>query len=670
MKIEKININAYGKLENKEITLKDGINLIKGENESGKSTLLSYIISSFFGLSKLKENKEISDYEKYKPWSGKEFSGSISYELDNKEKYEVFRKFDNKNAIIYNSNKEDISKTFEVSKKDGNKFFTEQTGLNKEMYISSIISTQGEVRLDQNSQNSIVQKISNIAGTGDDSISYEKVVKKLRDKLNEEVGSSRTKDKPLNRLSDEEGRLKEKISEIRPYEDKKYVIDEYIETAEKEIEENEIKSKYLKEIEDILKNEREIIKDKEEDNSRMNVMTRNKNELLNQTKAIENESKEKLDEIASLDEKVSKIEIAEEGKHKKVLEIGGVILFVFLIAALVVHFTINIKIIKIVSIIIGAISILGIGVSGFILYKNKKIEAENIIKEREKNKLSNRINEIKLGMNETLSTKSKIDGQIELLEKQINELKGKIYTYSAKIEENKSAKQNIADKYKDKIEEEYLREITRTDNIDEKIGIAKEELLESKNQKNKLELEVDQVNKVVEEKVKLEERLKALEEEKASLEKRAEEIELASSFLRDAYDEMKTRITPKFTENLSKNIAKISDGKYNKVLINDEKGLIVQRDNGEYIDLNKLSVGTIDELYLSLRLTMVDDISKEKMPIMLDETFAYFDDKRLANTLKFLNNEIKNHQILLFTCTNREKEIMDKLNIKYNEVKL
>ena len=83
-----------------------------------------------------------------------------------------------------------------------------------------------------------------------------------------------------------------------------------------------------------------------------------------------------------------------------------------------------------------------------------------------------------------------------------------------------------------------------------------------------------------------------------------------------------------------------------------------------------MSTGTIDELYLSLRLAMLDEISKEKMPIILDEPFAYFDDERLENSLLFLNEKSSEHQIILFTCTEREKQILDKLNIKYNLIEI
>ena len=47
MKVNKIKINSYGKLKDKEINLKDGINVIYGKNEAGKSTLLRFILNYF-----------------------------------------------------------------------------------------------------------------------------------------------------------------------------------------------------------------------------------------------------------------------------------------------------------------------------------------------------------------------------------------------------------------------------------------------------------------------------------------------------------------------------------------------------------------------------------------------------------------------------------------------
>ncbi len=58
------------------------------------------------------------------------------------------------------------------------------------------------------------------------------------------------------------------------------------------------------------------------------------------------------------------------------------------------------------------------------------------------------------------------------------------------------------------------------------------------------------------------------------------------------------------------------------------------------------------------------------MPIILDETFAYWDEIRLQNILKIMAQEYSNRQIILFTCTKREKEILTNLGLQYNVIEL
>ena len=123
MKIEQLKINQYGKLHNKEIKLSDNINIIYGKNEAGKSTLLSYIVNSFYGISKNKKGKEYSDFEKYEPWTGEDFSGKLIYKLDDGTSYEIQRDFKKKNPKIFNENMEDISKNFSIDKNIRKYFF-------------------------------------------------------------------------------------------------------------------------------------------------------------------------------------------------------------------------------------------------------------------------------------------------------------------------------------------------------------------------------------------------------------------------------------------------------------------------------------------------------------------------------------------------------------------
>ena len=192
MKIDFLKINGFGKIKNKEINLEKSINLIYGKNESGKSTLLKFIDGMLYGISKNKNGKDISDYDKYKPWNTEEFSGKINYTLDNGNKYEVFREFSKKNPKIYNSNLEEISKQYNIDKNKGNQFFYDQTKIDETLFLSTNIVEQNESVLDSNSQNLLTQKIANILSSGEDNVSYKKAMEKLSKKLIEEVGTERT----------------------------------------------------------------------------------------------------------------------------------------------------------------------------------------------------------------------------------------------------------------------------------------------------------------------------------------------------------------------------------------------------------------------------------------------------------------------------------------------
>ena len=58
------------------------------------------------------------------------------------------------------------------------------------------------------------------------------------------------------------------------------------------------------------------------------------------------------------------------------------------------------------------------------------------------------------------------------------------------------------------------------------------------------------------------------------------------------------------------------------------------------------------------------------MPIILDEAFAYYDEERLKNVLNYLNMKYSNNQIIILTCTNREREIFDELKVEYKNIEL
>ena len=137
--------------------------------------------------------------------------------------------------------------------------------------------------------------------------------------------------------------------------------------------------------------------------------------------------------------------------------------------------------------------------------------------------------------------------------------------------------------------------------------------------------------------------------------------------LEEAYEEMKSNITPDFIIEIQNIISEATNGKYNKCLV-DEDGIKVENENGSYIDIDRLSIGTIDMIYLALRISAAKSISDEKIPIILDEAFAYYDRNRMRNILKYLDKQ--SNQILIFTCTNREIQVLEEEKINANIITL
>ena len=648
MKIESTQINAFGNLENKQIDLSENINIIKGNNESGKSTFLKFIVDMFYGISKNKRGKEFSDYDRYKPWNSEEFSGKITYTLDNGKKYEVFRDFNKKNPKIYNETGEDISKGFTIDKTNGSKFFVEQTKIEEDTFLSTFVSCQTEVKLEKQEQNVLVQKLANLAGTGEDNVSYKKALEKLNKRQIEEIGTLRTTGRPMNIVKEEQFSLQDEIGELEEYKEERYTIEENKNNLEAKIQENEKKLEILKQI-------NKIYEDKKLEEQKLEInqnLIKSYEEKVEKIKEEKDGIETKYKEITNIINEKAEKEAKENKKSLNVKKIGTVILFVISIIIGIIF--IKNTLVSVIAFVIGTISL--ITLIELLINKKKdnesqKEESEQQIKIRER---------LQLAKNEM----DKMQAQIEMLNKSKEE----------KIVEIEKQKQEINTNIQEKLnrlkEEHKLENTEINSDILYKIENMQEELNKNKLELHSLELDKNNIMPKLERLASMEEQLQELNEKETTLNKQNSAIELAKEVLEIAYTKMKENVTPKFTENLSKNIEKISDGKYKKVKINDEEGIIVEKQNGEYISAEKLSVGTIEQLYLSLRFGAIKELSEESMPIILDEAFAYYDEERLKNILTYISKEHENNQIIIFTCTNREVEILDKENIKYNLVNL
>ncbi|MEI3356896.1 MAG: AAA family ATPase [Clostridia bacterium] len=646
MKINKIKINAFGKIKNKEINLENKINLIQGKNEAGKSTLIKFILNSFYGISKNKKGKEYSDFEKYTPWLGEEFSGKIEYELDNKEKYEIFRDFKKKNPQIFNDKMEDISKQFNIDKTKGNEFFYEQTKIDENLFTSTILVNQQEVKLENKEQTMLIQKIANLVGTGEDNVSYKRAIDRINRRQLEEIGTERFREKPINLISKKIEELRQEKEFLEKYKEMQYKLEEEKNEKKEKINKLENENEILKEIKLIKENkkiEEEKIKLKEniikENNEKINSIKNEKNKIENNNQEIN---------IEKNNEKIEK----QKNKINKLIIIILLILILINIAAIIAIKN-NFKYIFLLT-------VPAVLIFWYFLIKNKNkiIKNNKKIEKNQKNELDLKINNLK--------------NEIKIIEKNNSEINNQLKEIKNKNNlKNNLEKEKIKNKYLNKIEKEKINNFLEMENL-ENINYALQKIQNQINNKkielHTLEIDTQNIQPKLENLSKIEEELVNNKRKMSTLQNLNMSMNIAKEILSTSYEKMKNTVTPKFTQELSKNISEITNGKYNKVMFNDEQGLLVETKNGNYVQMSKLSIGTIDQLYLSLRLSMLEDLSEEKMPIILDEAFAYYDDERLENILKYLNEKSNNHQIIIFTCTKREEKILENKNINYNKI--
>ena len=648
LKIKNIKINAYGNLIDKNINLKK-LNIIYGENESGKSTLLNFIQNILYGISKNKNGKNISDYDKYNPWNyNSTFSGRINYELDNKKTFEVYRDFNKKNPEIYNELKEEISDKFKIDKKLGNQFFLEQTNIDENTFMKTVLTKQREVYIDENNQLTLLQKVANLSDSGMEDVSYKKALSKLNNMLLNEVGTSNSKGRPINITLDYINKYNEELKDINNLKENRFKIEEEYNNIKKELDKEKKKNKLIIKIKNLLdknKLEKEKIKIK-------NNYLKENNEKIEKIKISKNNLIEKLDKN-NIENKYDE-NIKNKSKKINKNKIINLIIFLLLIILNIFNFIyINNKIINIII-----FSLIPIYLIYYIIKikKNKKQDEFNKIK-------LNEINEKNTEINNQIDI---LNGQIDLLEKNNGDLNTEINNINSEILNYELLnKKEIENEFINDFSKEYISDLFNN-NLELILNNSNAKINELSIKLHKNELDRENIEPELERLINIEENLSIKEEEFNKLQKKTEEFNLAKDILQEAYDEMKNNISPQFINNFSKDFEKFSNGKYKNIMINDK--IMVELENGRYVPAESLSIGTIEQIYLSLRLAINNELSKEKLPIMLDEAFAYYDNKRLKSALEFLNNV--DNQVIIFTCSNRERDLLEQMCIEYNYVQL
>lgn len=115
-------------------------------------------------------------------------------------------------------------------------------------------------------------------------------------------------------------------------------------------------------------------------------------------------------------------------------------------------------------------------------------------------------------------------------------------------------------------------------------------------------------------------------------------------------------------QRMATDIERITDGRYRRLKV-DETSLtftMYSPESGEWVDVQRLSQGTLDQLYLCARLGIIRQITQPASPpLVLDDPFITFDDERARRSFALLKDIARDLQVIYLTCSDRYDEIAD-----------
>lgn len=677
MLIKELNFIGFGKFKNKIIKLNNGFNLIYGENEAGKSTIHSFIDGMFYGF--LRPNARtalyLEEYDKYNPWDNSRYSGVIRFDFKDIP-YRIERDFTKGEEItkVY-----DETTGIDITRKinNGNNRILQPGihffGFNNRIFSNTVSIKQLGSKTDEKLAGEIKEKLINISTALDENVSVEKAMVQLKEQISE-IGTERAHTKPyainlkeLEELEKEKGDI---LSNKEIYES---LLDKELSLKGIIVEENNKLNKLKKDLKNL-----EIQK---KYNMLQEAIT-----LIYEIEELEIEIK-KLSRFSkiSLEDYKESIELTNTLKHMnktlddiyrefsntenkfKTMKIFSIIIPITSLIICLISIIWKRYAISVVSFSIGSI------VTIYLLNKINKIKEEiNLIddKNRLRGKILENIEEILINNN----VANLNEFAIGLENKRIYEIKLKDLE-TKKYLLDKILGENTIDSLTKEIQNYNIVKIPLENISEERILYEIDSCIQNIND-NKVSLKGLQENiNILGEKIS---RLNVVEEEiqrklkyKFELESNIQSLQLALDTIEEISLDIHRQFAPSINRKVSELINRITAGKYNNVKISDTLDINIEcPSTGRLVNINSLSGGTIDQLYFSLRFGIINSMTEENLPLILDDCFIQYDDNRLSNIIQLIHNISKERQVILFTCQDREERVLKQLGLNYNYIHL
>lgn len=638
MKIKSININGFGKFNNKAISFTDGLNVVCGNNEAGKSTTHTFIKSMLFGMKKKRSKAQIDTYSKYLPWGDDtRYEGTLNFIYDNRE-YQIYRVFSEENPILELRNVNDENRLIKNPDAYLNRILN---NLSIDSFDNTISIGQLKAAQDKSIVEELHRFIANLNTSGDMSINTLSAINYLK---------NRRDSISLNLKSDATIIYNKQLGNIR--------------NIEKELSNKNYENKLPELLQKKASESRKIASNSEEIEELKQINIEKK--LM-----LENYGFTSKDDIESLSKQANKIFFDYQPimNNKKLFtkSIFNIILVVLGIAMVVISFlllvvtypdvasVLNVNNAKyslsgftsfvvnlpfhpvvLISILLclGIIMIIGNVLLLFNNYQN--LSKANDIKNVLADIFNQHINDDEVTNDNMLLFKKHISS-MKKIAKSIDDAEARITLLT---NENNILLKN---------QSEYSDSIKSQQRIQYDVEQKYNELYNLKNESEKIKQELTN---------------------NETINKEIESIDLAIETMTSISDDIQVMFGTHLNSAISKYIAALTNNKYDSLNVDDNLNVTINYE-GKVVPIDKLSTGTVDQVYLALRLAIADIIctNKERLPLLFDDCFAMYDNERLDSTLKYLHDNV-NSQVIIFTCHTREDELLAKGGVKYNSIKI
>ena len=219
MKIKSVYLENFGKFKNTTYRFTDGMNIVFGQNEAGKTTLQMFMKGILYGLSDETPSSGLSEYKKYKPWDEGAFGGFMECELSNGKTYRITRDFAKQTLLVQDETGSDVTTQWLDQRSSGKDFSDDAIGeallgIDKDFFERTTFIRQNETRLATSFTNDLESKLTNFMKTGNEDTDLDKAERILGDLANKWTGDGNASQGMLHDISTKIRELHQKRAEL------------------------------------------------------------------------------------------------------------------------------------------------------------------------------------------------------------------------------------------------------------------------------------------------------------------------------------------------------------------------------------------------------------------------------------------------------------------------